>query len=474
MNGKKTQEEIEELTQELTDMREVQSLFEAIIYSTQDAISVCDDQGTQILINPAYTRITGLSEADVLNKPCTVDIAEGESMHMQVLQTKKPVRGVPMKVGPNKREVLVNVAPILVDGKLRGSVGIIHDIHEIKQLTAELEHAKRLIRRIAAKYSFEDIIGAGELMQSAVELARRAAETSVTVLLRGDSGTGKELFAHAIHNASARKKGPFVRVNCAAITDTLLESELFGYVEGAFTGALRGGKKGFFEEAHGGTIFLDEIGEVNPAVQAKLLRVLQEKEFIRVGGTKPLTVDVRVIAATNANLEQRIKEGMFREDLYYRLNVIPLFIPPLRARKEDIPSLFTHLQQKFSQEYGRKVARITPQVLGVLMAYDWPGNVRELENIISRTIINMKYNEETILPRHVPLLQSAAEPATAGTGLAVPGIRQERTLDAVLGEVEKQVILEVLQETGGNKTEAARRLGIATRSLYYKLERYGL
>lgn len=454
--------------------KEVQSLFEAIIYSTQDAISVCDEQGMQIMINPAYTRITGLGEADVLNKPCTVDIAEGESMHMKVLRTREPVRGVPMKVGPLKREVLVNVAPILVDGKLRGSVGIIHDVHEIKHLTRELEHAKSLIRRIAAKYTFDDIIGAGELIQTAVEQAKRAAETPATVLLRGESGTGKELFAHAIHNDSNRKNGPFVRVNCAAIAETLLESELFGYVDGAFTGALRGGKKGFFEEAHGGTIFLDEIGEVDMAVQAKLLRVLQEREIVRVGGTKPVMVDVRVIAATNANLEQRIKEGTFREDLYYRVNVIPIFIPPLRARRSDIPLLVALFHRKFSQEYGRKAAEISPGVLKILMSYDWPGNVRELENIISRTIINMKYNEEIIQPVHVPPLVNPGSSGKTGEPQECHNLRQGRPLEVVIAELEKQVILETLQETGGNKTEAAKKLGIATRSLYYKLEKYGL
>lgn len=472
MSGKITQSDVQKLAQKLNELQEVRSLFEAIIHSTQDAISVCDEHGTQILINPAYTRITGLNEADVLNKPCTVDIAEGESMHMQVLKTKKPVRGVRMKVGPNKREVVVNVAPIMVDGKLRGSVGIIHDIHEIKHLTEELERAKSLIRRMAARYTFEDIIGSGELMLTAIEQARRAAETPATVLLRGESGTGKELFAHAIHNASSRKNGPFVRVNCAAIAETILESELFGYVEGAFTGALRGGKKGFFEEAGGGTIFLDEIGEINMAVQAKLLRVLQERELVRVGGTKPVSIDVRVIAATNANLEQRIKDGAFREDLYYRVNVFPIFVPPLRARKEDIPLLVNHLRIKFGQEYGRKAARITPEVLEILMAYDWPGNVRELENIISRIIINMKYNEELIMLRHVPPLLNPAQPEQTGTEHEPAGLRQGRTLDEVVGEVEKRVILETLKETGGNKTEAAKKLGIATRSLYYKLERY--
>lgn len=329
---------------------------------------------------------------------------------------------------------------------------------------------------MTAKYTFDDIIGSCELMASAIDQAKRAAETPATVLLRGESGTGKELFAHAIHNASVRRRGPFVRVNCAAIAEPILESELFGYVEGAFTGAVKSGKKGYFEEADGGTIFLDEIGEVNPSVQAKLLRVLQEKEIVRVGGTKPVPVDVRVIAATNANLEQRVSEGTFREDLYYRLNVVPIFVPPLRARKEDIPLLIDHLCRKYSLEYGRKVAEITPEALDVLMHYDWPGNVRELENIISRTIINMKYNETTILPHHVPALGRAAGPQwqaqKAEQSIPVPAL--DGSLEEVLAAVEKKVLQQALATAGGNKTKAARMLGISNRSLYYKLERHGI
>ncbi|ADG82533.1 sigma-54 interaction domain-containing protein [Thermincola potens] len=468
--------EITALSEQITDVMEMRSLLEAIINSTQDAISVCDENGLNILVNPAYTRITGLKPEEVLHKPATIDIAEGESVHMQVLKTRKAVRGVPMKVGRFRREVVVNVAPILIGDKLKGSVGIIHDISEIKRLSDELDKVKSLIRRMTAKYTFDDIIGSCELMASAIDQAKRAAETPATVLLRGESGTGKELFAHAIHNASVRRRGPFVRVNCAAIAEPILESELFGYVEGAFTGAVKSGKKGYFEEADGGTIFLDEIGEVNPSVQAKLLRVLQEKEIVRVGGTKPVPVDVRVIAATNANLEQRVSEGTFREDLYYRLNVVPIFVPPLRARKEDIPLLIDHLCRKYSLEYGRKVAEITPEALDVLMHYDWPGNVRELENIISRTIINMKYNETTILPHHVPALGRAAGPQwqaqKAEQSIPVPAL--DGSLEEVLAAVEKKVLQQALATAGGNKTKAARMLGISNRSLYYKLERHGI
>ncbi len=470
--------EMKELVQQITDLREIRSFLEAILYSTQDAISVVDEKGYGIMINPAYTRITGLTEADVLNKPCTVDIAEGESMHMKVLATRQPVRGVSMKVGPNKKPVVVNVAPIIINGELKGSIGIIHDLSEIRKLTEELEQAKSLIRRMTAKYTFDDIIGESELIKAAIAQAKHAADTPATVLLRGESGTGKELFAHAMHNASSRKRGPFVRVNCAAIAESLLESELFGYVEGAFTGAIRGGKKGYFEEADRGTIFLDEIGDINPTIQAKLLRVLQEKEIIRVGGTKPIPINVRVIAATNANLEQRITEGTFREDLYYRLNVVPVFVPPLRGRKEDIPVLTAYFRKKLGQEFGRKVAEITPEIIEILMDYDWPGNVRELENVVGRTIINMNYNEEIILPRHIPALDKEFRPQwqTAGKQQMPPEVEEhvEGTLGEILDSVEKNVLQKVLRKAKGNKTMAAKILGIATRSLYYKLEKYGL
>ncbi|MFZ5626866.1 MAG: sigma 54-interacting transcriptional regulator [Bacillota bacterium] len=465
--------DFEALAEELTNVRQIKTMLEAIINATNDAISVVDENGMQILINPAYTRLTGLTEADVLYKPATVDIVEGESMHYKVLRTRQPVRGVRMKIGPNKKEVMVNVAPIIVNNELKGSVGVIHDLSEIKKLTEELEHARRLIRHLEAKYTFDDIIGQSEELKLAVEQAERAAATPATVLLRGESGTGKELFAHAIHNASTRSSQKFIRVNCASLTDTLLESELFGYEEGAFTGAVKGGKRGLFEEANGGTIFLDEIGEISLTLQAKLLRVLQEKEVRRVGGTKAVPVDVRVIAATNANLEEKIREGSFREDLYYRLNVFPIFIPPLRRRKQDLPLLVRFLIGKFNREFGRQVERIEPEALKVLENYDWPGNVRELENVIGRAIINMRPGDTVIAVRHLPPL-GLVRPQVEGEHRLPDSGWQGETLDEILARVERQVICDVLAQCGGNKTLAARKLNIAVRSLYYKMDRYGL
>ncbi|MEH7073964.1 sigma 54-interacting transcriptional regulator [Neobacillus drentensis] len=466
--------EVVNLAEELTDLREIQTMLQAIIHSSDDAISVVDEHGRGILINPAYSRITGLTHEQVIGQPATADISEGESMHMKVLQTRRAVRGVPMRVGPNKREVIVNVAPIIVKGKLKGSVGVIHDMSEIKSLNRELNRARQLIRKLEAKYTFEDIIGQSDEMMLAIEQAKLGAKTPATVLLRGESGTGKELFAHAIHNASDRKYNKFIRVNCAAISETLLESELFGYEEGAFSGAVRGGKRGFFEEANNGSIFLDEIGELPVNTQAKLLRVLQEKEIIRVGGTKPITINVRIIAATNVNLEKGIAKGSFREDLYYRLNRMPIHIPPLRKRKEEIPLLNERLIQKISQDYGRNVEGITPEALKQLMDYDWPGNVRELENILGRAIIFMNYFEQLIDVQHLPELKNKKSPNEATNTINVETVVPDRSLSDLLDNYEAKIITQTLRRLNGNKTLTAKTLGLSVRNLYYKIEKHNI
>jgi len=462
--------EIKLLSDQISGLWKARNLLEAVIDATEDAISVADENGNNIIVNPAYTRITGLPKEAVIGKPVTVDIAEGESMHLKVMRTGKPVHNIRMKVGPLKREVIVNVAPIFIDGRLQGSVGVIHDISAIISLTDKLAQARKIIRQLQARYTWDDIIGGSAAMRDAKQQALRAAETPATVLLRGESGTGKELFAHAIHNASRRSSGQFVRVNCAAISETLLESELFGYEEGAFTGALKGGKKGFFEEASGGTIFLDEIGVINPALQRKLLRVLQEKEIVRVGGTVPVPVDVRVICATNADLEQKIRDGSFREDLFYRLNVMPIHIPPLRSRKEDIPMLVEHMIFRLNQEFGREVEGMADDALDMLMKYDWPGNVRELENVLGRAMINMHPEERVIRNTHLPLLECEKmiqSQLRSGSGTVEP---LQRTMESA----ERTAIERALDSAGGNRQRAAELLGIAVRSLYYKMKKYGI
>lgn len=479
----------EALARELTDLRQMRILLEAILRSTQDAISVVDENGLGLFINPAYTRLTGLTEADVIGKPATIDIAEGESMHLRVLRTRQPVRGARLKVGPQRKDVLVHVAPILVEGKLRGSVAVIHDVSEIRRLTEELDMVKDRLRRPGSKYTFDDIVGESPAMQIAIEQARRVADTPATVLLRGASGTGKELFAHAIHNASRRRHHPLIRVNCLALSESLLESELFGYAEGAFTGASKGGKRGLFQEAHGGTLFLDEIGEMNLAAQAKLLRALQEKEILPVGASTPVSVDVRVIAATNRDLEQAVRTGLFREDLYYRLNVVPIYIPPLRQRLEDIPLLVQAMIRKFNQEFGRNVEACSPEALAALQQYSWPGNVRELENVIGRAMLNAREGQKTLEREHLPAFILAAV-GRSGKPALVQGPRAQAakqpqadsgaakapvlSLREVRWRAERGALQEALAASGGNRELAAQMLGISLRSLYYKLDRYRL
>jgi len=460
--------EIKHLTEQVSGLWSARTLLEAVIESTADAISVADEHGNNLIVNPAYTRITGLAKEAVLNKPVTVDIAEGESMHLQVLRTGKPVRNVRMKVGPAKKEVIVNVAPIFVDKKIKGSVGVIHDISEIIALNEELARARKIIRRLEAKYTWDDIVGNAPAIVQARDHALRAAATPATVLLRGESGTGKELFAHAIHSASARNTGQFVRVNCAALPEHLLESELFGYEEGAFTGASKGGKRGLFEEASLGTIFLDEIGDITPSLQKKLLRVLQEKEIMKVGSTVPVPVESRVIAATNADLEQKIRDGSFREDLYYRLSVLPIQVPPLRSIREDIPLIAANLLARLNQEYGRQVERISEEAMSALQEYPWPGNVRELANVIGRAMINMAPADKVIGTGHLPLMDREQAGAIAHRSTEGP----VRPLIQVIVDAEKAAIEHALGETKGNREEAARLLGTAVRNLYYKIKKY--
>ncbi|GGE37679.1 sigma-54-dependent Fis family transcriptional regulator [Pullulanibacillus camelliae] len=462
--------DIQEMAEEVTNLKSIQTMLHAIIQSSEEAITVVDEKGNGLLINPAYTRLTGLREADVIGKPASIDISEGESMHMHVLKTRQPVRGARMKVGQAKRDVIVNVAPIIVNDELKGSVGVIQDVSEMSQLNKELDRAKEIIRTLEAKYTFADIIGESEPIKVMIEQARLAANVPINILLRGESGTGKELFAHAIHNASRRRLQKFIRVNCAAISESLLESEMFGYEEGAFSGAKKGGKRGYFEEANGGSIFLDEIAELSPQMQAKLLRVLQENEIVRVGGTKPIPIDVRIITATNVDLESRIAEKRFREDLYYRLNRMPIFIPPLRHRKEDILLLAQHLIKKINQDFGRNVETISEEAIEKLKDYDWPGNVRELENILGRAVIHMNVNETEIGLMHLPPL---ALKVPEKDEIAFP--KEVRTsslpLTDQLQAVEQEIIKQTYEEMGYNKTKTAQALGISVRNLYYKMEK---
>ena len=309
------------------------------------------------------------------------------------------------------------------------------------------------------------IIGSSGPMRELMEMVSYVAPTEATVLISGESGTGKELIAAALHHNSARKNGPFVKVNCAALVENLLESELFGHEKGAFTGADRR-REGRFVQANGGTIFLDEISETSLGMQAKLLRVLQEHEVQRVGGQETLAVDVRVLAASNRKLEEEVAQGAFREDLYYRLNVVPLHVPPLKDRQEDIPALAEYFVEKFAKKNNRQVSGITPRCMALLLNYPWPGNVRELENAIERGIILMRgdYLDEESLP--IPVRRFAMKNETSLASAVTP--------PGSLEEAEQTVIKNILTETGGNKSEASRRLNITRKTLLSKMHKYGL
>ncbi len=329
--------------------------------------------------------------------------------------------------------------------------------------TRQLEFENIQLRSELLKdYDFSSIIARSQPMQDVLKMVARVVETEATVLILGESGTGKELIARAIHYNSSRKNGPLVVVNCPSIPDNLLESELFGHVKGAFTGATRD-RRGKFEQANGGTIFLDEIGDLKPELQAKLLRVLQERVIERVGGDRPIEVDVRILAATNRDLEKLVHDGVFREDLYYRLSVFPIRIPPLRERKEDIP----HLAQFFLQKFGGgKRMRITPEAMDALMAYDWPGNVRELENVMERATILADDGviRPDVLPAHV-IHGHKNPPSASGDGD-----------DAVhsLAEIEKEAIMNALNKCHGNQTAAAKMLGIPRHVLIYRMKKLGI
>jgi Nif-specific regulatory protein len=330
---------------------------------------------------------------------------------------------------------------------------------ERQQLVDENTHLRQELKE---RYDFSNIMGTSGPMRQVYEQIAQVARTNTTALIRGESGTGKELIAHAIHYNSLRSAKPFVKVSCAALPESLIESELFGYEKGAFTGA-QARRKGRFELAEGGTIFLDEIGEVNPATQVKLLRVLQEREFERLGGTETIRVNVRLIAATHRNMEQMIADGQFREDLYYRLNVFTIFVPPLRDRKSDLLLLADHFLEKFSRAHGKRIKRISTPAIDMLTSYHWPGNVRELENCLERAILVC--DGHVIHAHHLPPSLQTAEASETVTRLS---------LKDALAAYEKDLIQDALKTTRGNRAKAARLLDTTERILNYQVRKYGI
>lgn len=386
--------------------------------------------------------------------------------------------------------VLINAAPIIWNDTIIGAVSIEQDITELVRLNEELAHTAAHLHNLQQEMNrvhgaddpFYAIKGHSASIQSAIQSAQKVAQTDATVLIYGESGVGKELFAQAIHQASRRREKPFIAINCGAIPAALFESELFGYHSGAFTGAEKKGKPGKLELAHGGTLFLDEIGELPLELQVKLLRALQEKQFYRVGGTEPITVNTRIIAATNRQLEQMMEKGLFREDLYYRLNVFSLDIPPLRERREDLPELVQLFLQEYSIAQEQPVPRITSDVMQALIDYYWPGNIRQLRNVIER--LSILQENGVILPEHLPSVVRFQTEQTHSPGKQSPFVGhvgtplQPVSYRTAYGypspDSERERIKAALERTYGNKKAAAELLGMSRGTLYNKLRKYKL
>ncbi len=432
--------------------------MQAMMRAVHDGILYVDNQGHLMEVNPAAERLLGISMAEVLGRP--VDEVVPEIQFDEVFKTGEPLLNVVQKV--KQGMLLVNRIPVVHQGARIGAVATIQDAQSIQQ--AEKAIRKRVYSKgLVAKATFDQIIGQSAALRKAIKKARQYAKTDATVLIRGETGTGKELFAQSIHNASPRHRHPFVAVNCAALPESLLESELFGYEEGAFTGARKGGKPGLFELAHGGTLFLDEVGEMSLPLQARLLRVLQEKEVMRIGSEAILPIDVRVLAATNRDLKEMVEKGLFRQDLYYRLNVLSLELPPLRHRLDDLPDLFC----SFLRGYGmdeQVIETALSAMLPLLCRHDWPGNIRELENIAERVSV--------LLQGNVEMKEVVDEVVRELFGSLAGELSHSQGLAGEVEDWERQRILQVLREVDGSRTRAAKLLGISRSTLWRKLKDY--
>ena len=439
-----------------------------IFDSLNEGVLIADTDGIVQYINKQYLRIIGRKEDEILFRKLT-EVRPG-AMLPSVIKTGQAMNGAYRTDGTV--EYVVDMSPIVVAGEIIGGVSIIRDITEAKKMSEELGKTKNTLLDLqgtvkgilSAKYTFDDLIYCSESFRSCVALAERAALSDANIVLQGESGSGKELLAQGIHNASARKHRPFVAINCAAVPAGLLESELFGHTEGAFTGSKKGGKPGLLQLADGGTLFLDEIGDMGNDLQAKLLRVLQEKMVRRVGGFAEQRIDIRVICATHQDLELMVEKNTFRQDLYYRVNVFQINLPPLRKRKEDIPLLAKHFAESHRNPKKAPIV-ISHEVAKIFQEYDWPGNVRELKNSIE-FCCTMSSGKE-ILPEHLP--RRVLAQANAALQFINGGTLSER-----VREFERQNILQLLK-VYGESTEGKRRvaeiLGISIAGLYRRLQR---
>lgn len=451
------------------DSRELNRHLESIFNTMNDALVVIAVDGTILMVNQAFQRLTGYDATEVTGQSCTLldcdacDTAIRSQEDGCWCAIFHPDHGGIERCRCNYRRkdgtrlpVLKN-ASVLRDseGKPLGAVETLTDISEVDRLDHEVV---QLSRQLDSLEGFCGIIGGSPAMQVIYEVIHKAAQSEAPVIIYGESGTGKDLVAQAIHLSGPRRDGPYLQVNCAALNESLLESELFGHAKGAFTGAYRH-RMGRFEAASGGDIFLDEIGDVPLSTQVKLLRTLESKSFERVGDHRPVSVDVRVITATNQDLERMIAEGSFREDLFYRVNVIPIHLPPLRQRIEDVPALVSHFVSRLREKTGKDIAGLSAECLDLFMEYQWPGNVREMKGVLEYAFVIAESG--SITPRHLP-------PKMKGGGAAPP----TDTFAGGLGE--RQALVEALRRSGGNQTKAAAMLGVNRVTVYNRMRKYGI
>jgi PAS domain S-box-containing protein len=455
---------------EAEDIRQQLEMYKLLFDNIYNGTMVTDSQGFITHFNKPYGEFLGLDPDEQIGKHCT-EVIENTRMHI-VAETGRPEINDSHRI--KGQDMVVQRIPIRKNGKVVAVFGqvMFKDVRDVKKLAEKLEvleskvefYEKELISLRSTKYTLDSIIGVSDAINRLKADALQAAATGLPVLITGESGTGKEMFAQAIHHVSARKIKPFIRINCAAIPRDLLESELFGYEKGAFTGAKSEGKPGKFELAKGGTVFLDEIGDLPLEMQPKLLRVLEEKEFERVGGTSLIKADFRFIAASNQNLEGMIENRLFRRDLYYRLHVIPLHIPPLRERKEDIIPMARHMLNEISQDAFIAQVALDRQAEKAMVKYEWPGNARELSNVLERTLSSLK--GDTIHLCDLPFYLYRSKKQLPGAG--------RKSLKNIQANAEREAIRYALESTGYNKAQAANILGIHRTLLYKKMKKYNL
>ena len=461
---------LERCQQALEKLHDQVEMYERIMDSIYNGIMVTDAEGYITHFNKPYGEFLGLEPKEQIGRHCT-DSIENSRMHI-VARTGKAEINLTHRI--QGQDMVVQRIPIRKNGKVIAVFGqvMFKDVRDVSKLAGRLSlleskiklYEQELITLRSTRYTFESIIGNSRSITRPKREAFQAAANQFPILITGESGTGKELFAQAIHHGSTRRIHPFVRINCAAIPKDLLESELFGYERGAFTGARAGGKPGKFELAHRGTVFLDEIGDLPLEMQPKLLRVLEDREFERIGGTKPIRSDFRLISATNQDLDEMIAGGRFRKDLFYRLNVIPLYIPPLRERRGDIIPIARQLLKRLQEDAALESLELEAEAEQVLRDHDWPGNVREISNVRERTLSVL---DGVLIRRHD--LPFYIQPGRKG-----PATGNRTSIRSVQAQAEKKAILFALQESGYNKARAAKALGIHRTLLYKKMRKHGI